>query len=348
MNGATRAEEIKAEPTASIRIVRALAEAVAQAGVPRLEFLRRIDVTEADVNQVEARLSYSQIWHACETAMDVTGDPALGLHWAERHVSQSFLPVSDLVLQATSLRDGLTSLAQFERLLSDEPNFRLVEQSDRATLRFTPALQRASADMKRFAADMMMASFNRILRAFGPQAAPFGFAFEHAAPAYRAEYCRVLGESPVFSQPHNDLTFESTLLDAPSPFRDADVQGALLVLAKDRIDRLEQGGSYALRVRDHLVKQGWREDSDMGSVARSLGLSVRSLRRRLEAEGKSYLEVENEAFATVANHLLRERHFSIQETAFEMGFSNTSTFHRAFKRWTGTTPSASRGRRRTP
>ena len=73
---------------------------------------------------------------------------------------------------------------------------------------------------------------------------------------------------------------------------------------------------------------------------------MRSLRRRLEAEGKSYLEIENEAFATVANHLLRERHLTIQETAFEMGFLSTSTFHRAFKRWTGTTPNASRRRKR--
>lgn len=82
--------------------------------------------------------------------------------------------------------------------------------------------------------------------------------------------------------------------------------------------------------------------ADMKAVARALGLSVRSLRRRLAAEGASYGEVANAALATVAKHLLREKQHSIQETAFELGFSDASAFHRAFKRWTGTTPSAYR------
>jgi AraC-like DNA-binding protein len=54
--------------------------------------------------------------------------------------------------------------------------------------------------------------------------------------------------------------------------------------------------------------------------------------------------VESDALATVARHFLRDKQLTIQETAYEMGFTNTSTFHRAFKRWTGTTPNASRRR----
>jgi AraC-like DNA-binding protein len=80
----------------------------------------------------------------------------------------------------------------------------------------------------------------------------------------------------------------------------------------------------------------------MDTVARSLGLSARSLRRRLADEDKSYAEVANEARAIVAKHLLRDKRKTIQETAYELGFSDTSTFHRAFKSWTGMTPRAYR------
>jgi AraC-like DNA-binding protein len=58
------------------------------------------------------------------------------------------------------------------------------------------------------------------------------------------------------------------------------------------------------------------------------------------AEGKSYNTVEKDALAIVARRLLRDEQRSIQEAAYEMGFSDTTAFHRAFKRWTGTTPSA--------
>src|SRR5262249_48691500 len=109
-----------------------------------------------------------------------------------------------------------------------------------------------------------------------------------------------------------------------------------------RTMRLTHGVPYALRVREFLVQQGSPRRIDMETVARALGLSVRSLRRRLASEGKPYSAVENDALAIVAKHLLRDKQRTIHETAYEMGFSDTTTFHRAFKRWTGTTPSAYR------
>ena len=84
--------------------------------------------------------------------------------------------------------------------------------------------------------------------------------------------------------------------------------------------------------------------SDMTSVARALGMSVRSLHRRLAAEGKSYNDVANEALALFAKQALCSPQRSIQETAHEMGFSDARSFHRAFKRWTGMTPSDYRDR----
>jgi AraC-like DNA-binding protein len=71
---------------------------------------------------------------------------------------------------------------------------------------------------------------------------------------------------------------------------------------------------------------------------------VRTLRRRLCAEGKPYRAVVNDALAIVAKHQLRSTLRTIQEIAHELGFSDASTFHRAFKRRTGMTPQAYRER----
>jgi AraC-like DNA-binding protein len=62
----------------------------------------------------------------------------------------------------------------------------------------------------------------------------------------------------------------------------------------------------------------------------------------LEAEGTSYNTVVNESLGILAKQLIRNSAGSVQEIAFEMGFADTSSFHRAFKRWTGMTPRAYR------
>jgi AraC-like DNA-binding protein len=116
------------------------------------------------------------------------------------------------------------------------------------------------------------------------------------------------------------------------------VRSALQAIASRRVLRLTRRTPYALRVRDQLVKLGPCVRSDMSQVAHELGMSVRSLRRRLEAEGETFNAVANEAAAIIAKQLLEDKHKSIQEAAFEMGFADASGFHRAFKRWTGVTP----------
>jgi AraC-like DNA-binding protein len=161
-----------------------------------------------------------------------------------------------------------------------------------------------------------------------------------SSPTHRAEYSRVFEQLESFEQPFTGIAFDRALLDRPAPHKDDDMHDALRAVAERRLVRLARRAPYSLRVREALVRQGSPMRSDMASIARALGLSVRSLRRRLVAEGKSYNEVVNEAQAIFACKLLREEQRTIQETAFEMGFSDPRAFHRAFKRWTGTTPSA--------
>jgi AraC-like DNA-binding protein len=96
--------------------------------------------------------------------------------------------------------------------------------------------------------------------------------------------------------------------------------------------------SYSTRVYDALVQQESARELRMSNVARKLGLSERTLRRYLLAEGKSYVDILDMARGTVAKSSLRNESRTIGETARELGLS-PSGFHRAFKRWTGITPS---------
>jgi AraC-like DNA-binding protein len=324
-----------------MRLVRALAHLVERAGVPSARFLGASELDPGQLDSPDARVPLSELHRLCELALELTGDPALGLHWSERYRASTFAPLSHLIAHSASLRQGLESVARFQRLFDDTSSFRLLESDDRAILRF-PTRSGESLRVQRLSSEMTASSLLRVFRAFNRHARVYRVSFAYPAPDYRAEYTRFFGNLARFDQPFTEIEFARSLLDASPLHRDPDIHEAMRALAERRIRSLDHGTSFALRMRDFLAQQGSPRRVAMKTVARALGLSVRSLRRRLTLEGKSYESVRDEALALMAKRLLGDGRLTIQETAYEMGFSGTSTFHRAFKRWTGTTPNAYR------
>jgi AraC-like DNA-binding protein len=235
----------------------------------------------------------------------------------------------------------LESLHKFHRLLSDQPSFRISECADKVTVHCSN-LNGASLRMQRFASEMLVSGLFRLIRSYCAQARVDVVSFEYAMPGYHGEYTRAFEVAPRFEQPFTCIEFDRALMNTASLHKDEDVHDALRAIAERRILRLTEHTPFTSRVRDLLVEQAQAHQPDMSRVARALGLSKRSLRRRLVAEGCSYKSIAKEALAIAAKQLLRNGRLTIKETAYEMGFADTSTFHRAFKRWTGRTPSAYR------
>lgn len=336
-----RRTESDGNGTASVRLVRALAYVVERAGGSRDCFLRaaQLDATQLDASG--ARVPLTELYRLLDFVLEHTGDPALGLHWSERFRGDAFAPLSHLVAHSASLRHGLEAVARFQRMFSDSPGYQLLVRDDKAVLRVSPRAEQ-SVRVQRFVAEMVTSSLLRVIRAFNRHARAERVSFAYSAPDYHGEYTRIFGTAVGFDQPFTEVEFDGSLLDASPPHRDPDVYEAMHALAESRVRCQTHGSSYALRVRAFLVQQGSPRRLAMKTVARGLGVSVRSLRRQLSLEGKPYESVRDDALALLAKQLLRDRQLTIQETAFELGFSATSTFHRAFKRWTGTTPSAYR------
>jgi len=325
------------EPTVAVSVVRGLLDMVEQSGVPRAELLRAAGLRSSLLDATDGRVAYSEIDRVCELALDFTADPALGLHWCETMSAVTFNPLSNLIAHSANLRQGFESLTAFHRVLTDRARYQLVEHGDLVTVRCEP-MGTGSLRVQRLATEMLVMGIFRLVRSFCMHAPLPRVAFEYAAPSYAPEYMRAFRGAVQFDQAFTGVVFDRELMDMPSPDKDEDLHVALRGVAERRILRLTQCAPYAARVRELLVRKGPSCRADMDTVARSLGLSVRSLRRRLADEEVSYNDVVTDALTIVAKQLLREKQRSIQETAYDMGFSDTSAFHRAFKRWTGMTP----------
>ena len=327
------------EATVSMGLVRALLDALAQQGVSRAEFLNRAGLEPQRVDTPAARVSRAELYRATELALALTNDSALGLRWAENVTDRTFAPLSHVIAHASSLRRGLELLAEFYPLLSDQVSYQIQETEDLVVLR-APLPVGACQQVQRLTAELTLAGFWAFVRSFHPCASPTVVSFEYAAPEHRHDYTRWFDGKERFDQSETGIVFDRALLDATSRYRDDEIFEAMQMVAEQRLHRLGAGTPFAARVRNHLAERPTAERTDMQSVARAMGLSERSLRRRLSAEGTSFEALLQEAQGAVAKHLLLLHGRSIQEAAHEMGFSDASTFHRAFKRWTGMTPGA--------
>lgn len=324
-------------PTVAMHTVRVLIGALARAGVSRAQLLPAVGLSEQQLEQQDARLPCDEVMQIAERGVALTGDPGFGLHWAERLSVETFAPVSYLVAHAATLGDGLEALLQFSRLLSDQTHIAVQREAGEARLLVVPVAG-ASERLQRMTAELSVFSFLRILQAFCPSFRPEHVCFAYAAPCYAHEYPRVFDAPALFEQAFTGVAFDAALLTAKAAYRDHSVHEAVRALAERRVALLDE--TYAQRVRELLVQRGRVGGPAMNEVAAKLALSVHALRRRLAAENTSFAAIEQQAFAILVRQLLIDKQRSIQEAAFELGFSGTVSFHRAFKRAMGTTPRA--------
>lgn len=331
----TNSSHLGEGPQVSVVLVWTLAEAAERVGVARERLFSISGVDPALVGRPEGRISLASYDALVEAALDSTGDQALGLHMGEMASGATAGVMANLIEQSSTLRDGIDSLLRFHRLITDRPAWRLTERDGTATLLYEAASGPPRA--RRVRCESTMTGFFRMVRAFAPGAPVQGVCFEHPAPPYLAEYTRIFENTARFEQPFTGILFESQLLDVEQGYRDADFRAAVELQAERRLSRLENSKSHTERVREYLAERPATEYRDMVRTARALGVSVRSLRRRLLEEGSSYSLVVEAALAALAKRLLDEGR-AIEDAAYEMGFSTPSAFHKAFKRWAGTTP----------
>lgn len=328
----------------SIMLVRVLTEAVEAAGVDRTEWLIAANFDARLLEDPDGRIEVAEYARLQAVALELSGDPALGLHLGEASKSTAYDVIGHLAAHAPTLRHAIDTILRYGAIIDDDgSNWTLEEGGDLA--RVSRVLPRVSELSDRMFAEFAVSGYSRLVRQLaGPKAGVRRAFFQHAAPDYRDEYTRIFGGAETFDQPFTGIEFDRRFLDSTQPHVHPELYAVLEHEAQRRLERLTGHPGYAERTREYLVAR-LLEQPDMAAVARHFGISVRTLRRRLGEEGVTYADLIEQAQAIVAKRMLGDARRSIHETAYAMGFADPSGFHRAFKRWTGQTPSAFRSAR---
>jgi AraC-like DNA-binding protein len=322
---------------------RTIADALLVAGVDVVKVLSEAGFSYDDFRDPNARLPAEATAKLWRVAVAHTGDPAFGLE-AARYVTQTtFHGLGVAVLASATLRDGLRRLVRYNRLVCDAQELCLEVTNGAARLSMRPREDAGEAPEQPAyeATDAVMALIVRTCRLVTNRA--FGLEhiqFKRPKPRDPAPYERAFRCPLRFGANEDAMVFDAALLDRALVMANPELARRNDEAVREYLARIENGSIIDL-VRGKLIHRLADKPSPQ-EIARALGMSQRSMQRRLHESGTSYEAVLGEVRKELACAYLREGRYSVGELAFTLGFEDASAFARAFRRWTGVSPSTFR------
>ncbi len=273
-----------------------------------------------------------------EDLIQASGRTDLGLQLACNPAVARFGILPTLLMHTPQLGIALAHIQRFARLLQDESELTIIHEGQQVRVQVRPFGSTPSGKVCR--TDFIMLGIAHVLRLFGKgRTGLLQVSFEHAEPTHSEQY-RVFFDAPIqYSSAISELVFSSSMLDEALPGADPMLYSVMLQRANLALAERKSQSTVVDRVVQEIV-QRMHVPPRMGDVAMAMGYTERTLRRHLKALGVDFQQLLVKLQAEHAQSLLIAGQRSIQQIAGDLGFNNTSAFHRAFRRWTGTTPKA--------
>lgn len=297
--------------------------------------LASVGLTRSDLENPDLRVSHAVVDRMLRVSIASSGERDLGLLAAEQ-LQPSHLDVVEYAARAQStLRGAIEHSIRYYALLHDGFEADLQIAGDRAIL----SVGFGGLPVDDAAHEFVLAVHLMAARRMTGIAslAPLEAHFMHARPKSTAVHQRIFRAPLHFGQARSAIVYARSVLDTPLVAADSGLARVLERHAAESLQKLGRNTSLPERVRE-LVRQDLTSGKlTAENLARRLGMSSRTLHRRLVAESSSYRGIIDDVRREIALRCLRDPQLSIREVGYLLGFTTGPAFHRAFRRWTGTT-----------
>jgi AraC-like DNA-binding protein len=311
-----------------------------RAGDPN-ELLRVLGVTDfAELMDPERRVPGAAVFAAWEVAMRTTRDDELPIA-VGRHASvQRFGVLGYACYTSPTVGDAFRSLLRYHDLINTTGRFCMTEQGSSVKI----AWARADTSLgMRVANEQVLASFITFsAEVFGSCEAIKAVHVAHAAPRRHAMHDAHFPVAPSWGAAENAIEIDPEVMAGKPRGGDALVASYFGRMAEDALARIAPTESWSARVAEAISRRLASGLPTLAAVAKELGTSERTARRRLADEKTSFAALTQRVQRERAAQLLSTRQ-SIRDIAFAIGFADVTAFCRAYRRWTGKAPSEDKG-----
>ena len=312
-------------------------------GVPAQSLYQAVALDPAVLSDPDQRIPFAQLVSLYEAAALLTGDDAFGLHLGENIDLKVFDVLGYVAMNSPTIGEALERVARYHSIWQDGALLTLEVNDSRATISYSyldPSITQYRQDSELTLA--AVAAVGRLVT--NSDWAPLEVRFAHAEPVDASEHTRIFRAPVRFGADSCQLILDTSTLALPIDKADPVLRAVLDRHAEELLLKRPRPDSIGDRVRSLIRDELNGGDPSLERIAHRLGLSARTLQRRLREQGTSHQEVLDQMRKDLAMKYLREPQMAVCEVAYLLGFSESSALHRAFKRWTGMTPSEFRGK----
>lgn len=251
----------------------------------------------------------------------------------------TFAMMASTIIHCGTLEKALRRGIRFYGLFAGSPAFQLRREGEHAWLCLRVAPEH---DPDHFLSESLVLIWHRLASwLIGQRIELAELCLAYPQPGHVAEYDLLFPCARRFAAGFTGLRFAAAYLDQPLLQDERALKGFLRQAPADLLSRPAGDDSLTARVR-RLLGRDCRQWPDLEQLARQLNCSPQTLRRRLREQGSSFQAIKDQLRRDRAIYLLSRPELSIQEIAEQLGFSEASAFHRAFRKWTRLTPGAYR------
>jgi AraC-like DNA-binding protein len=311
------------------------ADVAKSVGIDARRLMREAGMDWGLLSEPDRRAPADAVAELLEMAAASANCQTLGLRMAEARRLSDFGAVSLLIAHQPTLRDALDSTVRYRHLLNEALAMSVEEADELAILREELVLEEPGSARQAYelAIGTMFRMFSALL---GPRWRPYSIGFAHSAPSDLSVHRRFFGCDVRFNSDFNGIVFWREVLDLPNPAADP----AMATYARKYVEalappRLEPTPVEVLKAIHLLLPVG---RASISEVARWLGVSVRTLQRRLETDGRDFSDLLNGARRDLAVRYLRNSDLSATEISRLLGYGQLSSFTRWFRTEFGAAP----------
>lgn len=312
------------------------------------EAYARIGIGPAEFVDPATRVPHRLATELLVSYVSRTGDSSIGLRAGNSVELGDFdsLAVAHAARSCETVREASKCLARYARIFNEAAEVSLAESTDHALwrVRMTDGVRGPPA-----ASDFVLAFSHKLSGlSSGWTESPLEVHLAHSRPTgaeHLAAYAATFpGTTLRFDMPHDGFLLSRVWLDRPMPLRAAPtIQAAFEKRSRELAERLRPS-TVRQQVLDVITAQLRAGPLSMKRVARAVGTSVATLRRRLEEEGTTFSRLSEQARRELAEVYLRDARLNISEVAYYLGFAHAPAFTAAFRKWNGLAPSEYRAR----
>ena len=306
------------------------------------EFLRSLGVEPAAVRTPDARIPVDTYLLIQDEAAHYVHDVYFGLHMGEFAEAGSWSILGYLMMNCKTLGEAFEKWGRYSRIIGNLIDGRVEWRFNKIRVVFYP--QPHAPKLSRHCFESTFSSIVRMMRSLtGVHLSPLKVTFVYPEPEMTAEYKRIFCCPVLFGQKENSVTIDLGIVKTPVRMANPGLLEQFEKYAQDFLAEMERTDETTRSVTKIVLARLDDETLSIEKVAREMTISVRTLQKRLEAEGVVFSDLLKDIRQRLAKRYLRES-YSVEQITYLLGFSEPSVFRKAFKKWSGVTPGEYRQR----